>query len=96
MKEKALVTDIKIRKLRNSELDYCYLYHLSQEHFNLCEYEDVTCDDCKLEMQRGLLNKHTTSESPNRIVQCEYCDMEFEFWATEVRLLNINKIYCES
>jgi len=43
-------------------------------------------------MQRRLLHKHTTSECHNRIVQCEYCEEQFAFWATEVRLLNIIKI----
>ena len=79
---------------REKELDYCY--HLSQEHFNLCEYEDVTCDDCDREMQRRLLHKHTTSECHNRIVECEYCEENFVFWATEVRLFNTDKINCES
>ena len=65
-------------------------FSLLQEHFIVCQREDVTCDDCKGKMQRRLLHEHTTSECPNRIVQCEYCEMEFEFWVTEVRLLNVN------
>ncbi|XP_078367851.1 TNF receptor-associated factor 3-like isoform X1 [Oculina patagonica] len=51
-----------------------------EEHFHLCKYEDVTCDDCNKEMQRRLLHKHTASECDNRIVQCEYCKKEFQFW----------------
>ncbi|KAJ7355987.1 TNF receptor-associated factor 4, partial [Desmophyllum pertusum] len=54
-----------------------------EEHFILCEYEDVTCAACDEEMQRRLLQTHTASECRNRIVQCEYCDKAYQFWLTE-------------
>ena len=57
-----------------------------QDHVQLCEYEDVFCDDCNEELQRRSLNKHQTAECHNRIVQCEHCAVEFAFRLTEVRL----------
>lgn len=48
-----------------------------------CEHEDVTCDNCKAEIQRRLLHEHTTSQCPNRIVQCEYCSEEFALCHTK-------------
>ena len=84
---------VKILELRKG-LDYCH--HLLQEHFDLCAYDDVTCDGCGQEMQRRLLHKHTTSECRNRVLKCEYCGEEVALWATEVRLFNTDKIDCES
>lgn len=43
-------------------------------------------------MERRLLYEHSTSECENRIVQCEYCDEEFVFRLTDVRLLSFDKI----
>ena len=64
---------------------------LQPEHFVVCQYEDVTCDDCEGKMQKRLLHEHTRSECPNRIVQCEYCEEEFAFCSTKVRLLYLCK-----
>ena len=57
---------------------------LSQEHSTVCQYEDVTCNDCYGMVQRGIFDTHKTSECPSRIVQCGYCEGELEFWRTEV------------
>ncbi|XP_022784910.1 TNF receptor-associated factor 6-like [Stylophora pistillata] len=50
-----------------------------EDHSKLCEYEDVFCDDCDVELQRWSLNTHRTSDCLNRIVRCENCEMEFAF-----------------
>ena len=52
----------------------------------MCQYEDVVCDDCDQGMERRFLGEHRTSLCLNRIVQCEYCEKEFAFRKTEVRL----------
>jgi len=72
------------------------LFFLLQEHFVICQYEVVTCYACAGQMQRRLLHEHTTSECPNRIVQCEYCEKQFAFWLTKVRLLYLHKLNSES
>lgn len=54
-----------------------------EEHFVSCKYEDVKCNDCEEEMQRGLLQKHSTSECPNRMVQCEHCEKMFALCDTK-------------
>lgn len=67
------------------------IFPASQEHSNICEYEDVSCYYCPNGVQRRLLNEHTT-ECQNRIVQCEYCEEEIVFRLREVRLeLNLGK-----
>ena len=71
--------------IRNESRSFFFLLQL--EHFKVCQYEDVTCDDCKGKMQRRLLHEHTRSECPNRIVQCEYCEEKFTCSSTKVRLL---------
>ena len=55
-----------------------------QEHVKECLYEDVACAKCNEHVQRALLRDHETSECRNRIVQCEHCEEEFEFWHKEV------------
>ena len=57
---------------------------LLQEHFEICQYEDVTCDKCVGSVQRRLFDIHTTSQCPNRIIQCDYCEGNVEFWQKEV------------
>ena len=47
-------------------------------------------------MQRRLLHEHSTSECENRIVQCEYCEQEFVFYLTDIRLHSFDKITRES
>lgn len=76
-------------KRSDRECDWTGQLRHYEEHFNLCEYEDVTCGDCYNEMQRRLLHNHTTSECRHRIVQCEYCQEEFEFREKEYHKDNL-------
>lgn len=55
-----------------------------ESHFLECQFEDVVCDDCEDKMQRRFLDKHSTSECRERIVQCAYCNGEFAFWCLEL------------
>nr|XP_058952595.1 TNF receptor-associated factor 4-like [Pocillopora verrucosa] len=63
--------------------DWTGMLRYYEDHVQLCEYEDVFCDDCNEELQRRSLNKHQTTECHNRIVQCEHCAVEFAFRLTE-------------
>ena len=47
-------------------------------------------------MQKRLLQEHTTSECPNRIVQCEYCEEEFVFCETKVKMLYLYTLTSKS
>lgn len=81
-KQTASSTSLKIRELSKE----AKVWFSSQEHSNICEYEDASCDYCPNGVQRRLLNEHTT-ECQNRIVQCEYCEKEIVFRLREVRLV---------
>ncbi|RMX45093.1 hypothetical protein pdam_00014026 [Pocillopora damicornis] len=70
-------------KMSERGCDWTGMLRYYEDHFQLCEYEDVFCDDCNEELQRRSLNTHQTSECHNRIVQCEHCAMEFAFRLTE-------------
>ncbi|XP_066021660.1 TNF receptor-associated factor 4-like [Pocillopora verrucosa] len=59
--------------------DWTGMLRYYEDHVQLCEYEDVFCDDCNEELQRRSLNTHQTTECHNRIVQCEHCAIEFAF-----------------
>lgn len=72
-------------KCKKSErgCDWTGMLRYYEDHVQLCEYEDVFCNDCNEELQRRSLNKHQTTECHNRIVQCEHCAVEFAFRLTE-------------
>ncbi|KAL9976212.1 hypothetical protein ACROYT_G013484 [Oculina patagonica] len=53
-----------------------------EEHLKVCQYEEMTCEECNQNVQRRFLDTHVTSECPNRMVKCEYCEKEIEFWCT--------------